>query len=142
MNNTPTDIRWKQRFDNFQRAYHNLHEAVMLADARPLSKLEEQGLIQIFEYTHELAWKVLKDYLEEQGFTDVVGSKNATRIAFKEGLIQHGEVWMQMIEARNQTSHSYNIEIAATISQKIRTLYYAEFNEFVAFFQNLQDKNL
>ncbi len=142
MNNAPTDIRWKQRFDNFHRAYLNFQEAIALANMRPLSKLEEQGLIQSFEYTHELAWKVLKDYLEEQGFTDVVGSKNATRIAFKEGLIQHGEIWMQMIEARNQTSHGYNMEIAAAISTRIRTLYHLEFNEFFETFQNLKNKNL
>lgn len=142
MNNQSTDVRWKQRFDNFHRAYLSLQEAVALANARTLSKLEEQGLIQSFEYTHELAWKVLKDYLQAQGFTDVIGSKNATRIAFKEGLIQHGEIWMEMIEARNQTSHSYNVEIAAAISGNIRNIYYSEFTEFASIFQKLQDKKL
>jgi nucleotidyltransferase substrate binding protein (TIGR01987 family) len=133
------DIRWKQRFDNFCRAYANLHDAVELSQTRTLSKLEEQGLIQSFEYTHELAWKVLKDYLEEQGFTDIIGSKNATRIAFKEGLIQQGEVWMAMIEARNQTSHSYNLEIAAAVSEKVRHAYYPMFCDFLKAFQKLAD---
>ena len=139
MDNKSQDIRWKQRFYNFCSAYINLHEAVELSKTRPLSKLEEQGLIQGFEYTHELAWKVLKDYLEEQGFTDIIGSKNATRIAFKEGLIQQGEVWMAMIEARNQTSHSYNLEIAATVSEKVRHVYYPVFISFVEAFQKLAD---
>jgi nucleotidyltransferase substrate binding protein (TIGR01987 family) len=139
MDNASHDIRWKQRFDNFCRAYAHLHEAVELSKTRTLSKLEEQGLIQSFEYTHELAWKVLKDYLEEQGFTDIIGSKNATRIAFKEGLIQQGEVWMAMIEARNQTSHSYNLEIAATVSEKICHAYYPVFRDFVKKFQKLAD---
>jgi hypothetical protein len=75
------DIRWKQRFDNFSRAFANFSSGIQLANERKLSDLEEQGVIQSFEYTHELAWKVLKDYLEEQGFKGIIGSKNATRIA-------------------------------------------------------------
>lgn len=125
-----TDIRWKQRFDNFQRAYKNLVDAVHLANARDLSALEEQGLIQSFEYTHELAWKVLKDYLEAQGFTEIIGSKNATRLAFKEGLIDDGDVWMEMIAARNETSHTYNLDIANAVSLKIRTVFYPVFTHF------------
>lgn len=140
MDNHLSDIRWKQRFDNFCRAYNNLHEAIELSKIRPLSKLEEQGLIQSFEYTHELAWKVLKDYLQEQGFTDIIGSKNATRIAFREGLIEQGEIWIAMIEARNQTSHSYNLEIAANISEKVRHVYYPLFCDFLKVFQKLADK--
>ena len=58
------DIRWKQRFDNFNNAFHQLHLAVELSKTRQLTDLERQGLIQSFEFTHELAWKVLKDYLE------------------------------------------------------------------------------
>ena len=139
MDKASHDIRWKQRFDNFCRAYMNLHEAVELSKTRTLSKLEEQGLIQSFEYTHELAWKVLKDYLEEQGFTDIIGSKNATRIAFKEGLIYQGEVWMAMIEARNQTSHSYNLEVAAAVAEKGRLVYYPVFRDFVKAFGKLSD---
>ncbi|WP_430754834.1 nucleotidyltransferase substrate binding protein [Magnetovirga frankeli] len=61
------DIRWKQRFDNFQRALHQLTLAMALKAQRPLSDLEQQGLIQGFEFTHELAWNVLKDYLEMEG---------------------------------------------------------------------------
>ena len=86
-----------------------------------------------------MAWKVLKDYLEEQGFIDIIGSKNATRIAFKEGLIHQGEVWMAMIEARNQTSHSYNLEIAAAVSEKVRHAYYPVFRDFLRAFQKLAD---
>ncbi|MEI7668710.1 MAG: nucleotidyltransferase substrate binding protein [Pseudomonadota bacterium] len=131
------DIRWKQRLDNFSRAYQNLSNAMQLANERKLSDLEEQGLIQGFEYTHELAWKVLKDYLEEQGFAGIIGSKNATRIAFREGLINNGEVWMEMIEARNETSHTYNLEIAQAISNKIRMLFYPEFVIFIERFMKL-----
>ena len=77
---TTQDIRWIQRFSYYQKALLTLAEAAKLADMRVLSNLEQQGLIQGFEFTHELAWNVLKDYLEEQGFVCIIGSKNATRI--------------------------------------------------------------
>ncbi len=80
------DIRWKQRFDNYLRAFRELREAVDIAGKRELTKLEKQGLIQGFEYTHELAWNVMKDYLKEKGFVNIIGSKDSTRLAFKEGI--------------------------------------------------------
>ncbi len=91
------DIRWKQRFSNYLRAYGNLAEAVELSRTRPLTKLEQQGLIQGFEFTHELAWNVLKDYLEEKGISGLIGSKDATRTAFKNGLIEDGDSWMNAV---------------------------------------------
>jgi nucleotidyltransferase substrate binding protein (TIGR01987 family) len=121
------DIRWKQRFDNYQKALQSLERAAALAAQRELSELEQQGLIQGFEYTHELAWNVLKDYLEEQGITGIIGSKNATRSAFKNGLIADGEVWMEMITARNLSSHTYNVETAAEIAEMILTRFYPAF---------------
>lgn len=121
------DIRWKQRFDNYLQAFQTLVEAVELARTRELSKLEQQGLIQGFEFTHELAWNVLKDYLEEQGFVGIIGSKNATRQAFKNGLITDGEAWMDMIKARNLTSHTYNTEVAQGIVKNILARFYPAF---------------
>jgi nucleotidyltransferase substrate binding protein (TIGR01987 family) len=118
------DIRWKQRFSNYLKALQTLAEAVELAQERPLTKLEQQGLIQGFEFTHELAWNVLKDYLDAQGFVGLVGSKNATRQAFKDALIQDGEAWMDMIKARNLTSHTYNTAIASGIATDILTRFY------------------
>ena len=88
---TTQDIRWIQRFSNYQRALLTLADATNLADTRVLSNLEQQGLIQGFEFTHELAWNVLKDYLEEQGFVSIIGSKNATREAFSNALIADGQ---------------------------------------------------
>jgi nucleotidyltransferase substrate binding protein (TIGR01987 family) len=120
------DVRWKQRFINYSRALETIEEAKSLADLRPLSKLEQQGLIQGFEFTHELAWNVLKDYLEEQGFVDIIGSKNASRQAFKNGLILDGEVWMDMIKAPNLTSHTYNAELAESITQDILVRFYPQ----------------
>ena len=81
------DIRWKQRFDNFQRAMHQLTLAIELKAQRPLSDLEQQGLIQGFQFTHELAWNVLKDYLEMEGIQGLVGSRSKVREAFKGALL-------------------------------------------------------
>jgi nucleotidyltransferase substrate binding protein (TIGR01987 family) len=126
----PEDLRWKQRFNNYLRALQTLTEAVGLAQTRDLSNLEEQGMIQGFEFTHELAWNVLKDYLEEKGFVGIIGSKDATRLAFKNGLIDDGEAWMDMIKARNLSSHTYNQETAEDISGKILKHYYPAFEQF------------
>ena len=84
----PLDIRWQQRFSNYQKALAQLNRFVTRPD---LNELEEQGLIQCFEYTHELAWKTLRDFLENSGNTAIFGSKDATREAFKLGLLEDGE---------------------------------------------------
>lgn len=126
MNESP-DIRWKQRFQNYTHALATLRRGVALSTERPLSELEQQGLIQGFEFTHELAWNVLKDYLEEQGFIDIIGSKNATREAFKNALIQDGETWMDMIRSRNLSSHTYNTDTAEAIVRDILLRYFPAF---------------
>ena len=123
------DIRWKQRFDNFQRALHQLTLAMALKAQRPLSDLEKQGLIQGFEFTHELAWNVLKDYLEMEGIQGLVGSRSTAREAFKRGLVLDGEVWMDMIEKRNLSSHTYNQAVADTMVVSIAERYYPAFCE-------------
>ena len=135
------DIRWKQRFDNFQRALQTLTEAVTLANLRPLSRLEQQGLIQGFEFTHELAWNVLKDFLENKGFVGLIGSKDATRTAFKNDLISDGEVWMDMIKARNLSSHTYNTEIAEAIVDDILKRFYPAFSAMQLAFRELVEKD-
>ena len=133
------DIRWKQRFDNFIKAYKELEEVERLVKQRPLTKLEKQGLIQCFEYNHELAWNVLKDYLEEQGFINIIGSKNATREAFKQNLINDGEVWMNMIKDRNLTSHAYDKKLADEIIDKILNKFYPELKIFAVDFTKKYD---
>lgn len=113
------DIRWRQRLQSFGRAYSRLLAAADLAKSRRLTELEQQGLIQAFEFTHELAWKTLKDFLESRGVTGIFGSRDTTREAFAQGLIAEGEEWMAMIAARNQSSHTYNEETANEISAAI-----------------------
>jgi nucleotidyltransferase substrate binding protein (TIGR01987 family) len=132
------DVRWIQRFDNFERALATLGRAVDLSAQRELSELEKQGLIQGFEFTHELAWNVLKDYLEEQGFVGIIGSKNATREAFKNNLLVDGQAWMDMIKARNQTSHTYKTEIAEEIAKDILTRFFPAFAQMQDRFRNLR----
>ena len=121
------DIRWIQRLNHFIHAFSQLKEAVELAQKRRLSKLEEQGLIQAFEYTHELAWNTLKDFLESRGALDLYSSKDTTREAFKSNLIENGEAWMDMIKSRNLTSHTYNEAVASNIVSAILETYFAEF---------------
>ena len=123
------DIRLKQRCDNFQRALHQLTSAMALKALRPLSELEQQGLIQVFEFTHELAWNVLKDYLEMEGIQGLVGSRSTAREAFKRGLVLDGEVWMDMIEKRNLSSHTYNLTVAHVLATSIAERYYPAFCE-------------
>ena len=137
---TNQDIRWIQRFNHFLKAFVQLEKAMELAHQRSLSKLEEQGLIQAFEYTHELAWNTLKDFLESRGVRGIYGSKDTTREAFKIGLIENGEVWMDMIKSRNLTSHTYNESTAATIASAILNQYLVEFVAFQRKMTGLQQE--
>jgi len=124
------DRRWQQRLNNYTRALSQLGNAVTLSEQRPLSELEIQGLIQVFEFTHELAWNVIKDYFFYQGNTSITGSRDASREAFNKRLIADGEGWMEMINSRNQSSHTYNQTIANDISNKVCSLYYPLFRAF------------
>ncbi|GHS92289.1 nucleotidyltransferase [Planctomycetales bacterium] len=123
------DIRWTQRFDNYRKALAKLQDAVdlvgnhLFADDARLMEIAREGLVQRFEYTHELAWNVMKDYAAYQGNNAVGGSRDATREALALKLIDDGEVWMAMIRSRNETSHTYNNAVAEAVGQKIITQY-------------------
>jgi len=132
------DIRWKPRFQNYKKALVTLKNAFDLAAQRDLSDLEKQGMIQGFEFTFELAWNVMKDYLEEQGITGIIGSKNAIRHAFNNGLVGDGEVWMDMVKDRNLASHVYDEETAEDLFIAIKNIYYNEFNNLAEKMNNLE----
>jgi nucleotidyltransferase substrate binding protein (TIGR01987 family) len=134
MSNT-LDIRWIQRFNNFSKALSQLTKFV---NQGKLNELEQQGLIQAFEYTFELAWNVIKDYFEDQGETGILGSRDAIRLAFKRGLVEEGEVWMDMITSRTLTAHTYNEETAQKIAHSTRDLYHGEFLKLHAKLANLK----
>jgi len=122
------DIRWKQRFSNYKKALSQLEKFIQKGD---LNELEEQGIVQAFEYTYELAWNVMKDYFTyEQATENITGSRDAIRIAFKTGLITDGKNWMDMISSRIKSSHTYNEETANEIVFKIQEYY---FDLFMAF---------
>lgn len=139
------DIRWEQRFSNFNKALFKLEESVNYIKTNFLNDNDElesedlghivdelikEGLIQRFEYTHELAWNVMKDYAIFQGNSTVGGSRDATKEAFKLNLIQDGENWMDMIQSRNKTSHTYNEHTANEIFEKIIRNYFPLFVSF------------
>ena len=133
------DIRWQQRLENFNKALLQLGRAVRLSQEKDLNELEKQGLIQAFEFTHELAWNVMKDYAHFQGNSLVAGSRDATREAFRLNLIADGAGWMEMIKSRNQSSHTYNLEIAEEIVDRITGAYYDLFTAFAKTMAEKQD---
>jgi nucleotidyltransferase substrate binding protein (TIGR01987 family) len=121
---TTPDIRWIQRFNHFSKALSQFQKFIEQGN---LNELEKQGLIQAFEYTYELAWNTLKDYFESQAEANLNGSRDVFRLAFKRGLIENGETWMDMIKSRTLTSHTYNEKIAEEIAADIRQRYFSEF---------------
>ena len=124
------DIRWQQRFSNYNRALAQLETFV---EPPALNEREQQGLIKAFEYTFELAWNTLRDLLRSQGNTTLLGSRDTLREACRLGLIDAGESWMLMIQDRNLTSHSYNRATADAIAAQI-------LNSYLPCFQQLSQR--
>lgn len=125
-NSKDKDIRWIQQFTNYKKALSLLKE---FEDKGKLSKLEELGLIKAFEYTYELAWKTFKDFYEYQGESNIQGSRDAIRLAFKQGLIEDGDTWMSMIQSRIQTAHTYNEGTAKEVAKAITDSYFLLFQK-------------
>ena len=132
------DVRWEQRFANFKKALSQLKKFV---DKEKLSELEEQGAIQAFEYTYELAWNVMKDFLEYQGQTDIYGSRDAIRKAFQLGLIKDGDKWMDAYVSRTKTSHAYNEETAREVVDAILGVYFGLFEALHEKMASLLDRD-
>jgi len=121
------DVRWQQRFQNFTKALGQFDAAMALQQERELTPLEKQGVIQCFEYSYELGWQSLRDYLQWQRTTDLVGSRDTIREAYARGLIRDGDGWMAMLAARNRTSHTYNLATANAILESIRDAFHGLF---------------
>ncbi len=115
------DIRWLQRFINFNKAFKQLERFVKREN---LNEMEAQGLIKAFEYTYELSWKTLQDLLKEKGYADILGPKPVIKQSFQDGYISEGEGWMRMHASRNLTSHTYNEDTADEIIEKVRIEYF------------------
>ena len=130
MSEIPEKPRWQYRFDNFGRAFILLREGIESIDERELSQLEREGLIQRFEYTWELAWKTLKDYLDFQGVNlETVTPRSVIRAAFAANIISHGTEWMAALDARNKMSHTYNFKIFEEVIADVQTRYLTLFDE-------------
>ncbi len=127
---TKKDVRWKQRFQNYQKAFAQFESAVK---QNSQDRLAQEGLIQRFEYTFELAWKCLQDILQERGFSEIRGPKPVLEQAFQDGLIHEGLVWMDMLRARNEASHLYDEEVFLKIYQNAK-------NHFLKPLQDLKEK--
>ncbi|MDR0515825.1 MAG: nucleotidyltransferase substrate binding protein [Fibromonadaceae bacterium] len=130
-NTQESDIRWKQRFENYGKSLALLCDIVNSIDkSTNLSNRDKLSLIKSFEISFELAWNVMKDYLSYKGISDIVGSRDSIRHAYSQGLILNGQIWMEMIEARNKTSHTYNEETANELTEKVIKSYFGEFLAF------------
>lgn len=126
-----TDIsRWEQRLESYHKALSRLAEIVNASKLRALNDFERDGLVQRFEFTHELSWKLMKAYAEYQGYDGIGGSRDATRKAFEMNLIPDGQIWMDMIKSRNDISHNYDDEIATDIVDNILNVFYLELVSF------------
>ncbi len=125
------EIRWTQRFNQFQKAFSLLKQAILIEQP---TVTERAGLIQFFEMTFELGWKLLKDYLIEEGF-DVNSPRSAIKQAFQSRLIDNGHDWMLALEDRNLTTHTYNEQTAVEVEQKIRQHYYPLLVDLEKFFK-------
>jgi len=133
------DVRWIQRFRNYSKALGQLSKFI---EKKELNELEKQGLIQAFEYTYELAWNTIKDFFENQGETGIHGSRDAFRLAFRRGLVENGQTWMDMIKSRSLTTHTYNQEVADAIANAIFNTYYTEFARLEKTFHTLKNKEI
>ena len=129
-----TDIRWKQRVDNFDRAFVLLRE-VNDRGVGTLSQLEKEGAIQRFEFAFELAWKTIKDYLEQDGIVVKPATpRNVIKEAFAASLIDDGQVWIDMMLHRNLLSHTYNSKTFDEVLKVVSERYFEAFDQLHEFF--------
>lgn len=135
---TKSSPRWEQKLESYTKALKRLAQIVNESRKRPLSDIERDGMIQRFEFTHELAWKVMMSFCKFQSPEETLfGSKDSTRWAYERGLITNGDVWMQMIVSRNYTSHNYDDDESAATAKAIVNDYFPEFVSFLEKMQSL-----
>ena len=127
------DIRWKQRFQNFEKAYMRLKEAMEMEE---LTELERNGLIQRFEFTLDLSWKVMKDFLEEQGFVFKPSPKDTLRMAQQSDYITYAQELIDGLDIRNELSHDYSGEKFELLEQKLREETFSALEKLYLFFVN------
>ena len=129
--------RWEQKLNSYRKALSRLAEVVNVSKVRQLNDFEADGLIQRFEFTFELAWKLMKSYADYQGTDkEIMGSRDAVRWAFENKLIEDSDVWMEMIKRRNDTSHNYDEDTAADVIVRVKDVY---FQAFVRFYERMNN---
>ena len=133
------DIRWKQRFQNYEKAFKRLSRAIEVVKATPDDDLLQSGLIQTYEYTFELAWKTLKDYLTLEGF-EVRSPRETIRQGFQSGYIMNGEDWLQALADRNLTTYIYDDKIIARVLSDIFERYFFLLQDFYISFKEKADE--
>ena len=116
------DVRWKQRFSNYEKALTHLDDALHIKNPDIIQKA---GIIQFFEMSYELAWNTVKDFLEDQGFVDVNSPRNALKKAFETDLIADGHTWLELLLDRNLTAHAYDEAKATAVEKLIRNKYFS-----------------
>jgi|SRR5665213_1289837 len=117
------DIRWVQRFNNFNKALKSLQETVEEYRENGMSEVEKVGMIKYFEMVYELAWNTMKDYYEDQGETGIQGSKDAIKLSFSRGLITNAKKWFDMVDSRKLSVHTYNHDTAEQVAEDISETY-------------------
>ena len=133
------DIRWKQRFQNYEKAFKRLSRAIEVVKSAPDDDLLQSGLVQTYEYTFELAWKTLKDYLTLEGF-EVRSPRETIRQGFQSGYIMNGEDWLQALADRNLTTHIYDDEIIIQVLNDIFERYFFLLEDFYVSFKEKADE--
>jgi len=136
--NMSKDIRWRQRFQNFEKAFAKLREAM---EREELNELERNGLVQRFEFTLDVSWKVLKDFLEEKGFVFKSSPKDTIRLAAENGYIDHAQVLIDGLEIKNELSHDYSGEKFEKMEAELRQEVYPALEKLYAFFKDQISEN-
>ena len=132
------DVRWKQRYTNFSKAMNHLENALQIPNP---DMVQKAGIIQFFEMSFELAWNMVKDYLEEQGFVDVKSPRSALKKAFEMNILENGHDWMNLLQDRNLTSHTYDEQKATDMEQLISNKYFPLLKSLLlSFRQKLDEK--
>ena len=124
------NIRWKQRFQNFEKAYHTFDKIITIQNP---NEAEKMGLVQAFKITFELSWKLLKDYLTSQGHI-IKSPRESIKQAFQNEIIKNGHIWLEALEKRNETVHTYNEQTAIEVDTEIRKNYFPMIQDLYFYF--------
>lgn len=130
------NIRWQQRFENFEKAYNRFYNAIKDVELNPINETMQSWLIQCFEFTFELTWKLLKDYLESEWHEELKSPRQVLKQALQNWYIENGKYWLDALEDRNKTSHIYDEYTIKKIIWKINDFYFPLITELYKFFAN------